>query len=404
MDNNNLALFLLRRREEEEFEFINFIHPVTNGDETSERRRIHTSVLTGAMYVQEVLEGHDERCKREFRMETHVFKALVKCLRDKGLISDTKYVSAEEQVAMFLFTLSKNASNRTVQERFQHSGETVSRHFRVVLEAITQLTEDLIQRPLAITPSSIRWNSKFYPYFENYFGAIDGTHIPISIATSLQEPYRNRKQTLSQNVMVACDFNLRFVYVRAGWERSASDARILQDALNNGFTVPLGKYYLVDAGYANTLSFIAPYRGIRYHLREHGAANEKPKDYKELFNLRHLQLRNHIERIIGIIKMRFPILKVATYHSINNQTDIVMACCVLHNFIRNHNGTEDWLNDGISEIRNYEIIDVSDGDAEYAEDIDSMNNQRRAGNLKREEIVKKMWTDYIARHQSRRNS
>ncbi|OAY80027.1 hypothetical protein ACMD2_16239 [Ananas comosus] len=49
------------------------------------------------MYVQEVLEGHDERCKREFRMETHVFKALVKCLRDKGLISDTKYVSAEEQ-------------------------------------------------------------------------------------------------------------------------------------------------------------------------------------------------------------------------------------------------------------------------------------------------------------------
>ncbi|OAY83219.1 hypothetical protein ACMD2_23453 [Ananas comosus] len=33
-------------------------------------------------------------------METHVFKALVKCLRDKGLISDTKYVSAEEQVAM----------------------------------------------------------------------------------------------------------------------------------------------------------------------------------------------------------------------------------------------------------------------------------------------------------------
>ncbi|OAY64695.1 hypothetical protein ACMD2_22136 [Ananas comosus] len=121
------------------------------------------------MYVQEVLEGHDERCKREFRMETHVFKALVKCLKDKGLILDTKYVSAEEQVAMFLFTLSKNASNRSVQERFQHSGETVSRHFRVVLEAITQLTGDLIQRPLAITPSSIRWNSKFYPYFEITF-------------------------------------------------------------------------------------------------------------------------------------------------------------------------------------------------------------------------------------------
>ncbi|OAY68914.1 hypothetical protein ACMD2_12035, partial [Ananas comosus] len=82
-----------------------------------------------------------------------------------------------EQVAMFLFILYKNyASNYTVQERFQHSGEIVSRHFRVVLEAITQLTEDLIQRPLAITPSSIKWNSKFYLYFENCIGAIDGTH------------------------------------------------------------------------------------------------------------------------------------------------------------------------------------------------------------------------------------
>ncbi|OAY72582.1 hypothetical protein ACMD2_10098 [Ananas comosus] len=52
------------------------------------------------MYVQEVLEGHEERCKREFRMETHVFKALVKCLKDKRLISDTKYVSVEEQISL----------------------------------------------------------------------------------------------------------------------------------------------------------------------------------------------------------------------------------------------------------------------------------------------------------------
>ncbi|OAY77976.1 hypothetical protein ACMD2_23710 [Ananas comosus] len=52
------------------------------------------------MYVQEVLEGNNERCKREFQMEMHVFKALVKCLKDKRLISYTKYVSVQEQVAI----------------------------------------------------------------------------------------------------------------------------------------------------------------------------------------------------------------------------------------------------------------------------------------------------------------
>ena len=62
-------------------------------------------------------------------------------------------------------------------------------------------------------------------------GAIDGTHVPISISPRLQDPYRNRKGTLSQNVMVACNFDNQFVHVSAGWEGSASDARVLQDAL-----------------------------------------------------------------------------------------------------------------------------------------------------------------------------
>lgn len=96
-------------------------------------------------------------------------------------------------------------------------------------------------------------------------GAIDGTHVPISISPRLQDPYRNRKGTLSQNVMVACNFDNQFVHVSAGWEGSASDARVLQDALENNFYVPEGNFDLVDAGYANTPNFIAPYRNVRYN-------------------------------------------------------------------------------------------------------------------------------------------
>lgn len=46
--------------------------------------------------------------------------------------------------------------------------------------------------------------------------------------------------------MVACDFDNHFVHVSSGWEGSASDARVLQDALENNFYVPEGKFYLVD--------------------------------------------------------------------------------------------------------------------------------------------------------------
>lgn len=112
----------------------------------------------------------------------------------------------------------------------------------------------------------------------------------MTISPHEQEPYRNRKQTITQNVMVACDFDLRFVHVHPGWEGSASDARVLQDALNHGFQVPHGKYYLVDAGYANTPQFLAPYRGTRYHLQEQAQVRQRPRNRRELFNLRHAQL------------------------------------------------------------------------------------------------------------------
>ena len=146
-------------------------------------------------------------------------------------------------------------------------------------------------------------------------------------------PYRNRKGTLSQNVMVACDFDLNFVYVSSGWEGSASDAGVLNSAIQSGFRVPEGKYYLVDGGYVNTPKFLAPYRNVRYHLKEQSRGNCRPRDHKELFNLRHARLRNNIERDIGILKMRFPILKCASYYPIDTQVKILVVAMVLHNII-----------------------------------------------------------------------
>lgn len=100
----------------------------------------------------------------------------------------------------------------------------------------------------------------FILFLQNCLGAIDGTHVPITINPEMAAPYRNRKSTLSQNVMLACDFDLNFTFISCGWEGSATDARVLRSAQLNGFRIPMGKFYLVDGGYANTPSFLAPYR------------------------------------------------------------------------------------------------------------------------------------------------
>src|SRR6266508_4379385 len=93
------------------------------------------------------------------------------------------------------------------------------------------------------------------------------------------------KGQLSQSVMVVCDFDLNITYVSVGWEGSATDARVLRFAMNKPigkFEVPLGKFFLVDGGYANITSFLALYRGVRYHLKEFGHGPRRPQNHKEL--------------------------------------------------------------------------------------------------------------------------
>jgi hypothetical protein len=127
---------------------------------------IHDSILTGEQYVSEVLKGHELICKREFRMEKAIFHKLVDWLREWNLLQDTRGVAVEEQVAIFIYHVSKNASNRDLQWRFQRSGETISRHFGTVLRAMVRLTGRLIQLPTVNILLKISNNSKFMPYFK----------------------------------------------------------------------------------------------------------------------------------------------------------------------------------------------------------------------------------------------
>ncbi|GFP94726.1 hypothetical protein PHJA_001617000, partial [Phtheirospermum japonicum] len=77
-----------------------------------------------------------------------------------------------------------------------------------------------------------------------------------------------------------------------------------------------------------------PYRGVRYHLDEWGAGRGAPQNFKELFNLRHAKARNVVERAFELLKIQWAILRSCSYFSIKTQNRIIMACCLLHNFIR----------------------------------------------------------------------
>jgi hypothetical protein len=121
--------------------------------------------------------------------------------------------------------------------------------------------------------SRIASNPKYSKYFDGCLGALDGTYIEVYVAGLSCVPFRNRKETLSQNVLVIYSFELQFSYVLAGWKESVYNRRVLKNAIyEKGFKIPKNRYYLADAGYSNSEYLLIPYRNTRYYLKETLAA------------------------------------------------------------------------------------------------------------------------------------
>ena len=76
-------------------------------------------------------------------MDRRTFTILCQLLRTMGGLRSTKYVDVEEMVAIFLHIVAHDVTNRVMRCKFARSGETVSRHFNIVLNAILRLYEVL---------------------------------------------------------------------------------------------------------------------------------------------------------------------------------------------------------------------------------------------------------------------
>lgn len=309
-----------------------------------------TCPYTGEMYTQHLLNGHPHTIREVLRMDAPTFRSLCDELKRREFIKvDKNRLSIEQSLAIFLYICGHSERHRLAADRFQHSTETIHRHFKIMMRALCRLAVLIIRPPDPnVIPPEIRNNRKHYPWFKDCIGVIDGTHIAAHAPASKRTAYRGRKVALAQNVLAACSFDLKFTFVYPGWEGSATDSRVLSDALTRpdvSFPLPpTGKYYLVDAGFTNMTEFLAPYRSERYHLDQFRGGQRRPNGYKELFNYQHSSLRNVIERSFGVLKNRFPILRSMLNYMQVRQGTIVTACCACHNWIRMHSANDPSFN------------------------------------------------------------
>ncbi|KAI3772083.1 hypothetical protein L6452_03257 [Arctium lappa] len=259
-----------------------------------ESRTLHTKYLMSYHNRREnmmrMVYESDVTSVVNIRMNIHVFSTLCDMLESRGGLKNSKNMLVDVQVAMFLHTLAHNARNRILVNRFHRSGETISRYFKLVLNVVCRLHKEFYKLPIPVPDNETdeRWK-----WFKGCLGELDGTYV----------------------------------------KGSAVDSRVLRDAISrpNGLKITQGTYYLCDAGYMNGEGLLTPYRGQRYHINDW---SRPPTNAKELFNMRHSSTRNVIERCFRLIKARWVILRDNSYHPIESMPRIIIACCLLHNFIR----------------------------------------------------------------------
>jgi hypothetical protein len=132
-----------------------------------EKKRRHTSKLSGEENVQELIQGHLKNCRVAFRLQLEIFKLLASYLRKEGLVHDTR-IKVEEQLAFFLYMLSHNALSEDLIEEFGHSGDTFHHHIKHFFDLVVPvLSEQFLKPP---NPNhvhqKIERNPRFNPYFK----------------------------------------------------------------------------------------------------------------------------------------------------------------------------------------------------------------------------------------------
>ncbi|EEB88798.1 hypothetical protein MPER_13187 [Moniliophthora perniciosa FA553] len=353
----------------------------------------HTSGLSGQAWVDELRNGHEDRIACELGVRKHIFNILLAELRWLG-VEGSRYVSLEEKLGIFLYTCTTALPPS-------------SSYFREVLDAFTE--PDFYNRYVCLPdanapiPAYILKNPKLYPFFKDAIGTADGTHICCWPSKEERELARDRKGQISHNCLVCCSFDMRVQYAVTGYDGASADATMYAQSRLADLHIPEGKYYIADAGFGTCDNLLVPYRGVRYHLNEWQRGHLRPNNREELFNLRHAQARNIVERIFGVLKAKWGVLIRPVRYSMDIQVKIPLALMAIHNLIMEYDPVESLaaIQDPIEDFYDPAADPEAGGDLAISMIVSEEEIQRSLH--RRDEIAQAMWDSYLVELQEREN-
>nr|XP_022906541.1 putative nuclease HARBI1 [Onthophagus taurus] len=206
--------------------------------------------------------------------------------------------------------------------------------------------------------------------FEHCLGAMDGKHIAIKKPPNSGSFYYNYKGFYSTVLFAVVNANYEFMYVYTGINGRISDGGVLQETdfyeklENHTLNIPLPSsldkaavklpyVFIGDDAFSLTENVMKPYSltGITHDAK--------------IFNYRLCRARRVVENVFGILATRFRILlSTITLNNLEKIDAVVLACCILHNFLRRN----------CSNYMNTRSIDTVNSDGDWREELRQLQN------------------------------
>lgn len=131
------------------------------------RKRENMSTISGHEFTLELLKGNTNQCFELLRMSRDTFVRLIAHFRGRGLLKDSKHISVEEKLAIFLSIIGGNQRYAVVKHRFQHSTQTINRIVNEVSDAMLEFAiEVIVPTSYATSPEIPGTNTRLRQIFK----------------------------------------------------------------------------------------------------------------------------------------------------------------------------------------------------------------------------------------------
>jgi hypothetical protein len=233
--------------------------------------------------------------------------------------------------------------------------------------------------------------------FPNCLGALDGKHIAFRARKADGSFYYNYKQFNSIILMALVDADYNFTYVDVGCNGRASDGGVYS---NSSLCKAIERnllHFPEDATLPKSTKkvpfVIVADDAFRLSKRMMKPCGQRSCQEEKVFNYRLSRARRVVENAFGILANRFQILQRDINLHVEKVQSITLACCALHNYIKQKDGKKFYM--GGIDGENTTNISFTEGD--WRPNVYMTNLERCAGNRSADEPIqiRKCFTNYF---------